>query len=127
MIIATSRYQARALIVASELAPVRTTLGYPRFRLGYELAGELKELAPTRSIFRLDWPEFEPAFRARLDRLDVEEILGRLNTIAESVGAAGAVLLCFEDVLAGEHCHRRLIAEWLQEHTGEAVPELGAD
>ena len=34
--IATSRYAAREKVVASGLAPVRTTVGHPRVRLGYE-------------------------------------------------------------------------------------------
>jgi hypothetical protein len=44
--IATSRYQAREKIAASGLAPVGTTVGRPRFKLGYELAGIAGALAP---------------------------------------------------------------------------------
>ena len=38
--------------------------------------------------------------------------------------ASGVVLLCFEDVWAGQQCHRRLLAEHWQERTGHLVPEL---
>ena len=33
-----------------------------------------------------------------------------------------ATLLCFEK--AGEFCHRRLVAEWIEKGTGVEVPEL---
>ena len=33
----------------------------------------------------------------------------------------GAVLLCYED--SGEFCHRRILAEWIEEKTGLVVPE----
>lgn len=45
--VATSRYSASQKVVESGLAPVRTTSGAPRFRLGYELAGDVGMLAPT--------------------------------------------------------------------------------
>jgi hypothetical protein len=39
------------------------------------------------------------------------------------------VLLCFEraeDIHAGTHyCHRHLAAQWLEDHLGIEVPELG--
>jgi hypothetical protein len=36
--------------------------------------------------------------------------------------AAGLVLLCYEPV--GEPCHRHLFSRWLEEKTGQHVPEL---
>jgi hypothetical protein len=37
-------------------------------------------------------------------------------------------LLCFEDVdQPGKSCHRRMLATWWQEHTGDVVPELESD
>lgn len=34
---------------------------------------------------------------------------------------------CFEDVRAGEFCHRRVLADWLEQATAGRVPELGVD
>jgi hypothetical protein len=34
------------------------------------------------------------------------------------------LLLCYEDVLAGDWCHRKVFAEWWQEQTGQVVEEL---
>lgn len=33
----------------------------------------------------------------------------------------GAILLCYED--PGDFCHRRVLAEWIEKHTGIIVPE----
>ena len=127
MKIATSRYQASRLILASGLAPVRTTLYHPRFPLGYELAGALPELAPRRAILRLRGAEFEQAYRAQLERESLEQLSMTMTEIAEAAGAPGLALLCFEDVLGtGLQCHRRIFASWWKEKTGQEACELGS-
>jgi Protein of unknown function, DUF488 len=123
MQIATSRYQARERILESGLAPVGTTVGNPRFRLGYELAGRCGMVAPYGLLGKdLTEAEFERGFRDRLERHGVEAIRAKLEEFAGD--APGVVLLCFEDVHAGETCHRRVFADWWLERTGEDVPEL---
>lgn len=89
MVIATSRYQARSLVTESGLAPVRVTLGRPRFELGYELAGTLMRLAPAPMDFRairdgeIDSQEFEARYLAKLDRLvDPAELDNRFQELA---------------------------------------------
>ena len=123
MLIATSRYQGHSAILASGLAPVRVTVGAPRFRLGFDLAGACTMLAPYGAFGRdLDDEEFAAVYRQRLDRFGVDAIRSELKTLAGD--APGVVLLCFEDVHAGQSCHRRVFAQWWQERTGEEVPEL---
>jgi hypothetical protein len=87
--IATSRYFARQKVIESGLAPVRTTTGAPRFRLGYELDGNVAMLAPygLRSIE--DRAEFEAAYRARLDGFGVEKIRAALEAVSRAAGAEG--------------------------------------
>jgi hypothetical protein len=51
----------------------------------------------------------------RLDSLDPKQV-------AEDLGL-DAVLLCSESF--NIRCHRRLVAEWLEEKLGTVVPELG--
>ena len=48
------------------------------------------------------------------------------HRIAEEAGKDGVVLLCFENVLAGERCHRQQVAAWLERITGNRVEELGS-
>ncbi len=123
--IATSRYAAGEKVVASGLAPVRTTVGAPRFRLGYELAGSVGMLAPYGLRLIEDRAEFEAAYRARLDGFGVDVIRAALDDVARSAGAAGVVLLCFEDLDDPEQwCHRTTFAGWWREQTGEDVVEL---
>lgn len=52
-----------------------------------------------------------------------ERVLSRLNPLKvyKELGP-DAILLCWEQ--PGAFCHRRLVAEWLEEHLGIKVPEL---
>lgn len=121
--IATSRYQERDLILESGLAPVRTTVGRPRFQLGYELAGSCSMLAP-HGLFgkKLTDEEFANRYRARLEGFGVDAIREKLVELAGD--RPGVVLLCFENVHARELCHRTTFAAWWREQTGEDVFEL---
>jgi hypothetical protein len=57
----------------------------------------------------LDWE-----YRKQLDLLDAKQV-------AEDLGP-DAILLCWESF--NVRCHRRLVAEWLEEKLGIVVPEL---
>lgn len=76
----------------------------------------LPELAPTKDILdaykkkKGDWQEYESKFIA----------LMKQRKIAEKISPElldGGCLLCSEPT--PHHCHRRLVAEYLQEHWGE--------
>jgi hypothetical protein len=123
MKLATSRYHAPDLIVASGLAPVGITVSPPRWRLAYELAGNVGVLAPHGLLEVDDLAEFERRYRERLDRLGVEPIRALLAAFAAFSAENGCVLLCYEK--DAELCHRRFFAQWWEERTGEHVPELG--
>jgi hypothetical protein len=50
---------------------------------------------------------------------------GSAPALLYDAGNDHLVLLCFEDVdQPGKSCHRRMLATWWQEHTGDVVPEL---
>jgi hypothetical protein len=67
--------------------------------------------------FRIDWIVFAAGYKRRvLAELDARRVYAELGP--------EAVLLCFEP--AGEHCHRRLVAAWLEQEIGIEVPELGS-
>lgn len=76
-------------------------------------------LAPDRQTFfakkagDIDEVEYEKQYRELvLSKLDAKKIL---ETFRKSV------LLCWEP--PGEFCHRRILADWIQEETGVEVPE----
>ncbi len=76
----------------------------------------LPELAPTKDILdaykknKGDWSVYEPAFLELMKKREIEK---RINPDV----IKGGCLLCSEDT--PHHCHRRLVAEYLQEHWGE--------
>ena len=127
MRIATARYFAAEQIKASGLAPVASTVGFPKFPLGYHFAGLSPHVAP-RGIFGRDLEEaaFRKLYYERLDSIGAKKIEDLLKAIAKASDAKGVVLLCFCDLDKG-YCHRRMFAEWWELNTGQNVPEITAD
>jgi len=65
----------------------------------------------------IDEDEYSRRYRAEvLSKLDPTRVYADLGE--------DAVLLCWER--SGAFCHRRLVAEWLEEKLGILVPEVGA-
>ena len=96
----------------------------PRFRLAYERAGNIIDIAPPKEIFNINVKEqFIDLYIAHLERVGVERISKQL----EQYLALGkdVVLCCYEDVRqVGEWCHRQIFAKWWFEKTGEIISEL---
>jgi hypothetical protein len=128
MDLSTSRYAARDLVLQSGRVPIGITVGNPRWPLGYALACNLRELAPTRPMLGLPADVFEQAYRTRLDDLGVEAVCTLLQRCCDEASNDRAILLCFEDLSRpGTSCHRRLFANWWEGATGQEVPELKWD
>lgn len=122
----TSRYQAHEKIAANpHLIALGFTVGHPRWKLKYQLAGNLKELGPDAAWKDRDRDTFHDYYMRKLDNLGVEKIGAMLFEKIVTAGAAGAILLCFEDLeKEGEWCHRRMFADWWFSQTGQRVEEL---
>ena len=80
----------------------------------------MPELAPTKEILddykkkKIGWEEYEKRFKTLLKE----------RKIGEKAGPEGfdrACLLCAEPT--AEHCHRRLVAEYLKNEWGETIIE----
>jgi uncharacterized protein DUF488 len=91
---------------------VAISQGVPRFYAGKRYM----PLAPPRWLLKAKDPElFDQEYRKQLGSLDAKRV-------AEELGP-NAILLCWESF--NVRCHRRLVAEWLEERLGIVVPELG--
>jgi len=79
-------------------------------------------LAPTADMLKIvDWDEYRLRYHDEiLSVLDPDEVLRDLGVNGSD---HDILLLCFEKERA--HCHRGLVAVWLQETRGIWVPELG--
>lgn len=113
--------------------PVRTSLGAPKFSLGYDIAEYCDLIAPHNAFrAKADYPRFKRMYLRQLDDIGHAAIAGRFATYAAEHGVhAHLVLLCFEDLSPAhlhDHpetwCHRRIFAEWFAEHAGVTLPEL---
>lgn len=83
----------------------------------------LPELAPTQDMLdeykkqKGDWKTYEERFIALMAKRRIEE------TVPKDVISQGC-LLCSED--KPQHCHRRLVAEYLNQHWGDIeIAHLG--
>ncbi len=74
-------------------------------------------LAPREDMLHMEEGDYRREYQAILDKLDPRQVY-------EDLGP-NAILLCWEQ--PGAFCHRRLVAEWLEEHLGVEVPELPAN
>jgi uncharacterized protein (DUF488 family) len=85
----------------------------------------VKEAAPYGLLPLEDRTEFTERYLARLDATGIEVFQRRFVEISETHDGRGLVFLCFEP--DGEFCHRHLFARWLEQETGQQVPELHAE
>ena len=92
---------------------VAISLGVPRGWRGTRCI----VLAPPRPLIKIMDPKtFIPLYRAQvLDKLDPHKII-------KDLGGDNFIMLCWED--PGVFCHRRVVAAWVQKHTGVLVKEL---
>lgn len=135
MLVATSRYQAGDLIRASGLRPVGITRGSPRFDVPYraDLTYE-RRLAPERWMLEALKTEpvesrhatFESRYCDQLQHIGYRGVVAMIDACVRDGRFPGVVLLCFEDVHAGQPCHRRILADWLVVRGHDEIPELGA-
>jgi hypothetical protein len=122
-VLVTSRYRSWK---PAHGVPIRSTVGEPKFWRGPPLVF-VRALAPYGDFGRhLPTDEARRRYLARLDR-HAEEIVTALAALARSHPDQPLVVLCFEDVHAGQVCHRRWFAEWMQDRHGVEFPELRPD
>lgn len=119
----TSRY-ANPELNSCKYTAVRISVGLPRWKLGYEIAGAINELMP-KGIFGIeDYDEFLRRYFEKLDAIGVDKIREKLCQF-EKLGKP-VVLLCYEDIRKGDWnwCHRNMFASWWEQNTGEIILEL---
>lgn len=107
--------------ITPEHAVIRISIGHPRWKLPYQVAGKLPALMPGRTWIGLEKAEYEKLYLARLDAIDPEAVVDEIDTLA---GTRPAVLTCFEKLTDGTWCHRRMFAAWFESKTGQKIEEL---
>jgi hypothetical protein len=105
----------------AEATTVGISRGTPRGRAGYR---RLPALFPGRWFRSVAPQTYLRRYAEILARLDPASVRDRLLTFGDM-----PVLLCFEraaDIHSGQcFCHRHLVAQWLEDTLGMAVPEVG--
>lgn len=104
--------------------PVRTSMGFPKWWNGpVEFVSDLRPVTTWRSY---DGPVDDERRYRHLLYLKSEHVFDQLSELTAKYGnAQPLVLLCYENVAAGDYCHRTWAARWLAEQVpGITVPEL---
>jgi hypothetical protein len=81
-----------------------------------------RALAPGDYFKSVDWDRYCELYAEQLSRLDPTRVWEDLHDL---VAPHEPVLLCWERLVGGEQCHRRLVAEWFERTLGVIVPEVG--
>lgn len=103
--------------------PIRATVGEPKF-WRYGTLVFIRALAPSASSGKGSTTTKLAAATATGSTPAATSVVARLAAIARSQPGRQLVVLCFENVYAGQVCHRRWFAEWLEDRYGIAVPEV---
>ena len=82
-----------------------------------------RDLNPDADMLKMAREVYLPRYQAILERLDPEAVWRDLHHLA---AGQEPVLLCWErpPFTARTWCHRRLVAEWLEDRLQVQVPEL---
>jgi hypothetical protein len=104
----------------ADATPVGISRGVPRGRAGYR---RLREPEPGEWFKSVPPERYLAVYREILERLDPAAIRDRLLAFGGK-----PVMLCFEradDINSGSKwCHRHIVATWLEDTLGIAVPEV---
>ena len=123
-----ARYGALRLLSSGAVVPVRISMIDPRelMDLPYEIATSVPELMPERDHLG-EWRNFSPRFWRKLDTIGPEKILPKLAGISNDQGGRPLALCCFEDLRAGDECHRAVVMAWMRDVAGVEVREITDD
>lgn len=118
----TSRFSNPEL-KSGNYAAVRVSVGSPRWKVGYDIVGAIKDLMPAGLRHIEDVNDFRPRYYEQLERVGVDRISEQIAKF--ELSGKLVVLLCFCDIRKPDWwCHRRVFADWWQEKTGEIIEEL---
>ena len=100
--------------------PHRHTRYEPRGMKGYR---RYSALAPRADMLKMPYEQYRPLYVAILERLDPAKVVEELTRMADG---NEPVLLCWErpPLTETNWCHRRMVAEWLEQQLGISVPEI---
>jgi hypothetical protein len=82
---------------------------------------QYKRVAPRWEMLKMPQAEYDREFNYILLRLDPKQVYNELVKL----GGEDAILLCWEKPNAP--CHRRRVAEWLEENLGIVITEYGME
>ena len=103
--------------------PVETRIAVSRGIPDWYVGEQMIELAPDWKTLKMSREDYDETLIRKYKKLNWAEIFDRIMNVAENNNYNTAVLLCWEK--PNTWCHRRLIAEILEEKFNIVVTELG--
>jgi uncharacterized protein (DUF488 family) len=115
MKIVTGNFANKKKYTEAGYIPVSIALYPPRYYNGLRYS----RIAPAGWMLNLPEKEYTAEYNNRvLGKLDPSNVFSELSKLS---GGKNVVLLCYEK--AGDFCHRRLVAKWLEMNLGIEVNE----
>jgi len=88
---------------------------------GFFRGPQYRKVAPRWEMLKMEQADYDREFNLILEKLDPKEVYRDLVRL----GGEDAILLCWEKPNAP--CHRRRVAEWLEEVLGIVITEYGME
>lgn len=110
--IVTSHYGRIKALQEQGYSLVAVSRGVPKYLKGYL---DMKMVAPSWNMLHMPREQYDHEYQKILDKLSVTSIY---NLLPDK-----CALLCYEK--HPDWCHRRKLAEWLEEGTGLEITEFG--
>ena len=99
---------------------VSISVGDPRWMT---VDWKIKELAPYGIHGKYKGDIAKMMYRENLKKMGINRITALLKKAQEQFPGKDIILCCWENVHKGEACHRRWLADWMNENGGQDLPE----
>lgn len=120
----TASYHATQILCGGGIVPVRVSPEPPLVPLPYTVEETAWSVLPGYAMVQFEWPQLSPEHWRRLRRTGIETVAAELAEISARHGGKPLALLDHEEVEKAQCSPRITVAAFLEEQTGQAVPEL---
>lgn len=122
----TSYHAKAAQLHKERYFVVNISVMFPKFaKIDHYDVPSFLMLAPRKDMLKMSQDNYDKAFAKILSQLSPSEIVKQLGQRAFLAGKEKIVLLCYEKNRC--ECHRSVVGDWIEKHTGAAVKEVSWD
>ncbi|MDK2899613.1 MAG: hypothetical protein PWQ45_115 [Thermosipho sp. (in: thermotogales)] len=115
-------YTGRFTAKYENAVKVAISVGKPKWENGYD--AKVDALAPYGILNKYPLGLQKVKYKEKLEKIGAESIKDLMNKLEKKFEGKDVILCCWEDLRKpNQQCHRRWLADWLEEKTGFLIPE----